>query len=173
MTLSRCRAFRVITSMDREHELQLVDRLRTGDPGAFDAVHEAFNGRLYNFLARLSNRRDVAEDLLEETWLRLVKHAAAPSSRHPPRPVAVHRRPPPARELLSFAAARGFARCRSDGSVAPWPARAVSVRGRGSQRNRAATGHGARLASRSRIAKRCCSSPSRDCDTRTLLKSAA
>jgi RNA polymerase sigma-70 factor (ECF subfamily) len=61
--------------MVREHELQLVGRLRTGDPAAFDAVHEAFNGRLYNFLARLSNRRDVAEDLLEETWLRLVKHA--------------------------------------------------------------------------------------------------
>jgi RNA polymerase sigma-70 factor (ECF subfamily) len=61
--------------MDREYELQLVGRLRTGDPGAFDAVHAAFNGRLYNFLASLSNRRDVAEDLLEETWLRLVKHA--------------------------------------------------------------------------------------------------
>jgi len=61
--------------MDRESELQLVGRLRTGDPAAFDAVHEAFNGRLYNFLARLSNQRDVAEDLLEETWLRLVKHA--------------------------------------------------------------------------------------------------
>ncbi len=61
--------------MDRDLELELVGRLRTGDPEAFDAVHDAFNGRLYNFLARLSNRPDVAEDLLEETWLRLVKHA--------------------------------------------------------------------------------------------------
>ena len=61
--------------MDRESELQLVGRLRTGDPAAFDVVYEAFNGRLYNFLARLSNHRDVAEDLLEETWLRLVRHA--------------------------------------------------------------------------------------------------
>jgi RNA polymerase sigma-70 factor (ECF subfamily) len=61
--------------MDRETELQLVGRLRTSDPEAFDVVHRAFNGRLYNFLARLSNRRDVAEDLLEETWLRLVTHA--------------------------------------------------------------------------------------------------
>ena len=61
--------------MDRELELQLVGRLRTGDPEAFDAVHDAFNSRLYNFLARLSNRRDVAEDLLEETWLRLAVHA--------------------------------------------------------------------------------------------------
>jgi RNA polymerase sigma-70 factor, ECF subfamily len=61
--------------MDRELELQLVDRLREGDTEAFDAVYDAFNARLYNFLARLSNRHEVAEDLLEETWLRLVTHA--------------------------------------------------------------------------------------------------
>lgn len=58
--------------MDRESELALVGRLRDGDPDAFDAVHDAFNTRLFNFLARLSRRREVAEDLLEETWLRLV-----------------------------------------------------------------------------------------------------
>ena len=61
--------------MDRESELELVDRLKAGDTAAFDAVHDAFNDRLYNFLARLSNKPDVAEDLVEETWLRLVKHA--------------------------------------------------------------------------------------------------
>jgi RNA polymerase sigma-70 factor (ECF subfamily) len=61
--------------MDRERELQLVDGLRAGDSAAFDAVYEAFNRRLFNFLARLTNRRHVAEDLLEETWLRLVTHA--------------------------------------------------------------------------------------------------
>jgi RNA polymerase sigma-70 factor (ECF subfamily) len=65
-----------MTSMDRDIELDLVRRLRAGDAEAFDAVHRAFNGRLYNFLARLSNRPDVAEDLLEETWLRLVKNAS-------------------------------------------------------------------------------------------------
>ena len=75
MTRSRFGEVRVSTSMDRQVELQLVGRLRKGDPEAFDAVHDAFNGRLYNFLARLSNRQDVAEDLLEETWLRLVVHA--------------------------------------------------------------------------------------------------
>jgi RNA polymerase sigma factor (sigma-70 family) len=61
--------------MDRGCELQLVGRLRMDDPAAFDAVYDAFNGRLYSFLARLSNQRELAEDLLEETWLRLVKHA--------------------------------------------------------------------------------------------------
>jgi RNA polymerase sigma-70 factor, ECF subfamily len=53
----------------------LVERLRVGDEAAFDTVYEAFNLRLYTFLLRLSRRHDVAEDLLEETWLRLVKHA--------------------------------------------------------------------------------------------------
>ena len=58
--------------MQREFELALVARLKAADPDAFDVVHAAFNARLFNFLARLSRRRDVAEDLLEETWLRFV-----------------------------------------------------------------------------------------------------
>jgi RNA polymerase sigma-70 factor (ECF subfamily) len=64
-----------MTSMDRVSELDLVARLRAGDTAAFDVVHESFNRRLFNFLARLSRRRDVAEDLVEETWLRLVARA--------------------------------------------------------------------------------------------------
>jgi RNA polymerase sigma-70 factor (ECF subfamily) len=60
----------------RKSELALVARLRDGDLEAFDLVYGAFNTRLFNFLARLSRRRDVAEDLLEETWLRLVARAA-------------------------------------------------------------------------------------------------
>jgi RNA polymerase sigma-70 factor (ECF subfamily) len=62
--------------MDRESELALVARLRAGDAAAFDVVHAEFNVRLFNFLARLSRRRDVAEDLLEETWLRFVGRAS-------------------------------------------------------------------------------------------------
>ena len=61
--------------MDRDTELALVRRLREEDAGAFDAVHAEFNARLFNFLARLTRRRHVAEDLLEETWLRLVANA--------------------------------------------------------------------------------------------------
>jgi len=62
--------------MDRETELALVRRLRDGDEAAFDAVFDEFHARLYAFLARLSRRREVAEDLLEETWLRLVANAS-------------------------------------------------------------------------------------------------
>jgi RNA polymerase sigma-70 factor, ECF subfamily len=62
--------------MDRESELELVRRLREGDSAAFDVVYAAYNARLFTFLARLARSRERAEDLLEETWLRLVTHAA-------------------------------------------------------------------------------------------------
>ena len=61
-----------MTVVDRDSELALVARLRRRDAAAFDEVHDTFNARLFNFLARLSGSRVVAEDLLEETWLRLV-----------------------------------------------------------------------------------------------------
>lgn len=65
-----------MTGMDQESELALVARLRAGDAAAFDLVHDRFNRPLFNFLARLSQRREVAEDLVEETWLRLVARAS-------------------------------------------------------------------------------------------------
>jgi RNA polymerase sigma-70 factor (ECF subfamily) len=61
--------------MDQTSESALVARFREGDPRAFDEVYEAYHARLFNFLARLSRRRDIAEDLLEETWIRAIEHA--------------------------------------------------------------------------------------------------
>ena len=61
--------------MDHDAERALVSRLRAGDADAFDAVYAEYNTRLFAFLARLSRNRATAEDLLEETWLRLVSHA--------------------------------------------------------------------------------------------------
>jgi len=58
--------------MEREREVALVRRLRAGDITAFDAIFDAFNQRLLSFLTRMAKNRSVAEDLLEETWLRLV-----------------------------------------------------------------------------------------------------
>lgn len=63
-----------MSRVERDLELQLVARLRAGDAVAFDAVYAAYNRRLFTFLARLSSSRDVAEDLVEESWLRLVTH---------------------------------------------------------------------------------------------------
>jgi RNA polymerase sigma-70 factor (ECF subfamily) len=62
--------------MDRAIELALVERLRRGERTAFDEVYSAFRARLFSFLLRLTGRRDVAEDLSQETWLRLADRAA-------------------------------------------------------------------------------------------------
>ncbi len=62
--------------MEREAELACVEGLRRGDARAFEAAFAEYHARLFNFLARLGRSRDVAEDLLEETWLRLVASAA-------------------------------------------------------------------------------------------------
>ncbi len=57
----------------------LVDGLRRGDVVTFDRVYTQYNTRIFSFLLRLSNRRDTAEDLAQETWIKLAK--AAPGLR--------------------------------------------------------------------------------------------
>ena len=61
--------------MDPDDERLLVARLRAGDTGAFDEVYDAYRPRLFAFLLRMSRNRTLAEDLLDESWLRLVSHA--------------------------------------------------------------------------------------------------
>jgi RNA polymerase sigma-70 factor, ECF subfamily len=62
--------------VERDSERELVARLKRADAGAFDAIYASYRPRLYSFLVRLTRRPDVAEDLLEETWLRLVASAS-------------------------------------------------------------------------------------------------
>jgi RNA polymerase sigma-70 factor (ECF subfamily) len=61
--------------VEAENERLLVDRLRAGQPGAFDRAYARHKGRLYAFLMRLSGRRDVTEDLFQETFLKLARFA--------------------------------------------------------------------------------------------------
>jgi RNA polymerase sigma-70 factor (ECF subfamily) len=105
--------------MEREAELVLVGRLRDGDAAAFDAVYEAYRARLYSFLSRLSRSRDVAEDLAEETWLRLVSTASRlrPDTRLGPWLFAV------ARNLYySYCRSRALDESAADGLIGLWPA---------------------------------------------------
>ena len=64
-----------MTEMERDDQAALVARLRAADTGAFDEVYEAYRPRIFAFLLRMSRNRTLAEDLLDETWLRLVGHA--------------------------------------------------------------------------------------------------
>jgi len=104
--------------MDRETELVLVGRLRDGDAAAFDAVYEEYRARLYSFLARLSRSRDVAEDLAEETWLRLVASSGRlrPDTRLGPWLFTV------ARNLYySYCRSRALGETVFDGLIGLWP----------------------------------------------------
>lgn len=69
--------------MDTLREHTLVQGLRHGDPGAFDAVYAEWRPRVYSFLLRLCSQPALAADLSQETWLRLATHALrlAPDTR--------------------------------------------------------------------------------------------
>jgi RNA polymerase sigma-70 factor, ECF subfamily len=47
----------------------LVERLRTGDRAALRSAYALYSDRIFGFLLRLTRRRDVAEDLHQETWV--------------------------------------------------------------------------------------------------------
>lgn len=57
-------------------EAELVARLKQGDPAAFDAIYDQYRPRVFGFLARMCGDRQTAEDLLQETWLRLARNAS-------------------------------------------------------------------------------------------------
>ena len=104
--------------MEREIELALVGRLRDGEPAAFDAVYEAHRARLYSFLARLARSREVAEDLAEEVWLRLVETAPRlrPDTRLGPWLFTV------ARNLYySYCRSRAISESAADALISLWP----------------------------------------------------
>lgn len=120
MTLSRFGPRCVMSEMDRAVELSLLHRLRDADTGAFDQIYDTFNARLYSFLARLSGRRDIAEDLVEETWLRLVSASAtlAPDTRLAPWLFTV------ARNLyVSYCRSRGREQSYTSDVLLLWPDR--------------------------------------------------
>src|SRR5262245_6160594 len=58
---------------DRDHDL--VARLRRGEGAALDRTFVLHKDRLHRFLFHLCRRRDLADDLLQETFLQLARHA--------------------------------------------------------------------------------------------------
>ena len=58
-----------------DDEAPLVAGLRRGEAAAFDAVYGRYRPRLYAFLRRLSGRRELADDLFQETWLQVAANA--------------------------------------------------------------------------------------------------
>jgi RNA polymerase sigma-70 factor (ECF subfamily) len=58
-------------------------RLRRGDPDAFDAMLDRYRNRLYRYLLRLTANSAVAEDLFQETWLKVITRIHRYDERRP------------------------------------------------------------------------------------------
>ncbi len=52
---------------------RLLQRARRSDPEALDALFGAYHRRVFGLLRRMTGRRETAEDLLQETFLRVVR----------------------------------------------------------------------------------------------------
>jgi RNA polymerase sigma-70 factor (ECF subfamily) len=58
-------------------------RLRRGDPDAFDALLARHQDRLYRYLLRLTANPAAAEDLFQDTWLKMITHIHRYDERRP------------------------------------------------------------------------------------------
>jgi len=65
-------AFSSLISMETE-ESQIARGLRRRDPDLLDALVEQYQHRLLRYLLHLTGNRAVAEDLFQETWLRVLE----------------------------------------------------------------------------------------------------
>jgi RNA polymerase sigma-70 factor, ECF subfamily len=54
---------------------QLMLAFRSGDARAFEALVRRHRGPVYNFILRFTGQRARAEDVLQETWLKVVRGA--------------------------------------------------------------------------------------------------
>src|SRR5436190_1728116 len=64
-----------IASVTGDDAGDLVARLRRGEGAALDRAFALHRDRLHRFLFHLCRRRDLADDLLQETFLQLARHA--------------------------------------------------------------------------------------------------
>ena len=56
---------------------ELLAAFQQGDPGAFERLLRRHRGPLFTFLVRMTGDREKAEDLAQETFLRIVKGASS------------------------------------------------------------------------------------------------
>jgi RNA polymerase sigma-70 factor (ECF subfamily) len=59
-----------------------IDRLRRGDPGALSSLLLRHQHRVYRFLLRMVQDPSTAEDLFQQTWLRVMEKISSFSARY-------------------------------------------------------------------------------------------
>jgi len=58
-----------------EHDL--IRRVRDGDPSAMDEIVDEYKNPLFAFILRMTGNHAAAEDVFQETWLRVVRYIHA------------------------------------------------------------------------------------------------
>lgn len=56
---------------------RLIDRVANGDQAAFRALYHASSAKLYGIALRILRRRDLADEVLQEVYVRIWSHAAS------------------------------------------------------------------------------------------------
>ena len=59
--------------------------MRRGDPDAFDALLGRYQNRLYRYLLRFTANRALAEDIFQDTWLKVITRIHRYDERRPAR----------------------------------------------------------------------------------------
>ncbi|MCA9295705.1 MAG: RNA polymerase sigma factor [Phycisphaerales bacterium] len=60
--------------ISRPEELKLIRRAKRGDGAAIEALIRAHQDALYAFMLRMSGRVDIAEDIVQEAFVRVLKN---------------------------------------------------------------------------------------------------
>lgn len=60
--------------LSKAHENRLIRRAQRGDGAAIEELIREHQGALYAFMIRLSGRPDVAEDMVQEAFVRVIKN---------------------------------------------------------------------------------------------------
>jgi RNA polymerase sigma-70 factor (ECF subfamily) len=62
-----------VAELDIQDESLLVERLKQGDPDAINEVVDRYQKQLYCFILRLVGDQATAEDIFQDTWLRVIR----------------------------------------------------------------------------------------------------
>ncbi|MEA2062770.1 MAG: RNA polymerase sigma factor [Gemmatimonadota bacterium] len=66
-----------LSCLGLSEESALVERLKTGAPGAIDEVVRLYHRPLFSFIVRMIGDPQEAEDIFQETWVRVIRHVGS------------------------------------------------------------------------------------------------
>ncbi|MCK4966057.1 sigma-70 family RNA polymerase sigma factor [bacterium] len=55
----------------------IIDRLKAGDAAVIDDIVERYKDPLFAFIVRMVNSYDIAEEIFQETWVRVIRHISS------------------------------------------------------------------------------------------------